>query len=463
MKKFLKITPFFFLLLLVIFVFGAFGSAPEEIKKVSVVLIGGWSLYAVIFFPRQWLVPKIPVFCLILVVAILIFGWLVTLNAKASYSFVDFSFKEIENRFWKQGPGTVTQKASIAKMWEVTALFLAFLAVVRSCESRWWKWVLGMFPVLGAAITCIGLYHRAIDASSVWLVDQIHPETFFAPYVYNANAGALLNFCGAIAFSFWISSLGQTILSRKVFWGLLTLLSFAGSVATASKGAFLVMLITVGLCGLAHRGRIFSTVTLGFKNLKSSKLESRVLAGTFLILVFLFFVVGLPSLLSRVTGLLEDLRAGDSATVNGRLGIMKVLLKMSYPNEGGYVGFGPGSFSIVVPYFLAKEEPVILGRWIHGHCDPLQLIAEWGYFGAAAWILFGSGALVRGVILLRRNVPSVSHRPLMRGAIVALTSLIVHSFFDFPFGLLSIKFAAMLAIGVLWGYKNSERDPDPKV
>ena len=456
MKNALSNLPLILFLLLIGFVFGANGSASQETAETSLKFASLWAIIALILLPRSRLIPQLQLVGLISLLAILGFGWLMVLNARAGYSMSTFSFTLIEDRFWKGGPGAATQEASSAKMLEVSGLFLVFLAAVRSRESEAWKKFLAVFPIMGALITLVGLYHRVVGAPSVWFVDEIHPATFFAPYIYNANAGSVLNFSGALAFSFWIASFGQAVRAKGIFWSLITLMCFLGAVATGSKGAFLVMVLTLGFSVFAHRARLSTILSGSFRGLKKSGIESKVLLITMVLITMSFVAAGLPVLISRVTEFLEDAQDGNAGTVEGRLGIMKVMSKMARLDEGGFVGFGPGSFPSLVPYFLADKDYFIPGRWIHGHCDPLQLIVEWGYLGAALWLVFGVGAIVQGGLSLRNEAVSSLSRPLVRGMMIAIASLVIHSSFDFPFGLFSIKFAAVVVLGMLWSNHHLE-------
>ena len=450
--RFNLVLVFFFILNCI--VFGLFGSASDEAAKFSLKLVSAWSVAALFLLPRSQVSPPLPVFALLSVLAILIHGWFMTLNAKATHRL--FSFVEISDRFWTEGPGSVVQEASFSKMVEVSGLFLVFFAALRSRESEEWKRLLGVFPILGALITVVGLYHRVVGAPSVWFVEETHPATFFAPFIYNANAGSVLNFSGALAFSFWIASFGQSVRGKAIFWGLITLICFSGAVATGSKGAFLILLLTLLLSVIAHRARFFSILSGSIHGLKKSGLESKVGLIMMSLIGLSFVAASLPVLISRMTTFVEDAQDGSAGTIDGRLGIMRVMSKMIRPDEGGFAGFGPGSFPTIVPYFLNDKAYYIPGRWIHGHSDPLQLLVEWGYLGSALWLLFGVGAVLNGGLILKKQAVSSLSRPLVRGMIVAIISLVIHSGFDFPFGNFSIKFAAVVVLGMLWSNHRSQ-------
>jgi O-antigen ligase len=80
----------------------------------------------------------------------------------------------------------------------------------------------------------------------------------------------------------------------------------------------------------------------------------------------------------------------------------------------------------------------------------LQLVVEWGYVGAALWLVFGIGGLVNAMNSLKKQ-GDADTPPLVRGMMIALIVMSIHSAFDFPFGILSVKCAAIFLLGLLWG------------
>lgn len=437
-------------------VFGRYGSANPKIAFNSLCLIVAWSTLALLILPGKRFFLPIPRLGLIIVALILVFGWFMVINARAYYLFGEIRFELISDRLWEEGPGSVTKEASVTKMFEVSGLFLCLFAAVRSRESKSWTGLLAIIPILGAMITLIGLYHRVLEAPAVWFVDQKHPPTFFAPFIYNAHAGSYLNFSGAIGFAFWISSLQRASSSKSIGWGIVTALCFLGAIATASKGAFLILLITLALCVLMHRKRLWEFCSSAKGRLGGQGFERKLLILASVVLVACFALVGGQKLVTRMNHFVEDAKDGSAGTVEGRKGIMRVMLKMGSEDEGGWVGFGPGSFESVVPFFLADEDYYIPGRWLHGHSDPLQLVVEWGYIGAALWVALALGAVYHGFRSLGEK-GDFSSRPLTRGMIIALVSMTLHSCFDFPFGIFSLKLAAIFVCGLLWGGRSSRR------
>jgi hypothetical protein len=379
------------------------------------------------------------------------YGWLTVVNARADYLVSDLAFNEFDHRLWESGPGSVARNVSITKMVEISGLFLLFFAAVRARESGVWKLLLAILPLLGVVVTFVGIAHRVMDARSIWFEEgQRLPETFFAPYVYNGSAGAFLNLAGATAFSFWVASFWSSSRSKKIGWGIVTVICFLGVIATASKGSFLMLLATLALSLLFHRKRLVAFWPEFRGQIMGRGVEGKLILICVTAIIFAFAAVGVPRLITRMDNLIEDAQDGSASTVDGRLGIMRVMLKMSSLDEGGFGGFGPGSFEYVVPYFFVDKDYFLPGRWINGHSDPLQLVVEWGYVGAALWLVFGIGGLVNAMNSLKKQGDADSP-PLVRGMMIALIVMSIHSAFDFPFGILSVKCAAIFLLGLLWG------------
>lgn len=441
----------------VAWILGRFASADPAIAKHSAFLVMGWSLLTLLILPRSRFHSYSKVATIAMGI-ILADGWFMALNAKASFDFMELSFQEQQQRLWNGGPGTMAKHASIQKMIEITGLSLAFLAAVRWRRRKSWSSLLAVFPILGAVITMVGLYHRVLGAESVWFIEVRHPPTFFAPFVYNGHAGAYLNFAGAIGFGFWVSALESGKSAKTLGWAILSLMCFLGTLATASKGATLILAITVGFSFFFHRRKILMAWRSLSENPENLKLEGKIFLVTSALLVLVFGAVGVQKLIVRMDDFMEDAQDGNAATFEGRKQIINVMLGMSAIDEGGWSGFGPGSFATVVPFFLSVVDDPPRGTWLHGHCDPLQLITEWGYLGASLWFIIALGGLVVGWKTIRSKRKS-SSKPLTCGIMIALTSMGLHSCFDFPFGILSLKLVAVFCCGLLWGAVKSGQDP----
>ena len=104
--------------------------------------------------------------------------------------------------------------------------------------------------------------------------------------------------------------------------------------------------------------------------------------------------------------------------------------------EAGALGFGPGTFSVVFPYFAGQLGDRSGDIWLFLHNDYLQTMMEWGWIGAALWagVLFGGMIVaVRGLRDKRRSTGWFPRQRLLLPLIVtALGGVAIHALVDFP-------------------------------
>ena len=119
-----------------------------------------------------------------------------------------------------------------------------------------------------------------------------------------------------------------------------------------------------------------------------------------------------------------------------------------------WLGWGAGSYRWIAPSFQAQmpeflnKKGDLKTRTEYAHCDPLQMLAEWGRIGAG---IFAAGTLCF-VVFAVRNVRR------WRGQTVALLCGILffaaHSTMDFvSYNPALLQMLAVLAVGVKWSLK----------
>ncbi|NJM38469.1 MAG: O-antigen ligase family protein [Akkermansiaceae bacterium] len=350
------------------------------------------------------------------------------------------------------GPGSVTQSSSFRALRELAAVIIAVVTVGMTAQTKAWKSVVGLISVIGAIIAGVGIYHKSIAAKSVWLVDEWHAGSFFAPYIYNANAASLMNLSCALSLGFFFGQRkGPKSEIYRGLWLINSLICGIGVMAAGSKGAIIILVVMLLATLFLNQKRLLRLTKIEGES-KYLAWEKRMMLAGITALILGFGLVASQNLVSRTQELYSQVTEdGYSESIGGRTAIMGLMLDMIKPSEGGWPGFGPGSFRHIVPYFAVKPEFNVKGSWHHGHCDPLQTVVEWGYFGAAAWFTFGIGAVIAGMRTLSRKSISSSDRPLIRSVMIALAATGLHSCFDFPLSIYSIHLCAMLLCGILWG------------
>ncbi len=430
----------------------AFGSADRQYRETAISLTAISAALGYLIIPKKSWFPRLGSIAWVSLGFLLCFGYFMVMNAKADHSTHTWSFTTLNDRLIPAGPGSITQSSSFRSLWELSAVIFAIIATSITTQTKAWRSVVGLIAVMGAMIAGIGIFHKSIAAKSVWLVDEWHAGSFFAPYIYNANAASYMNLSCALSLGLFLGqSEGPRTRIYRCLWFINALICGIGIIVASSKGATLILLLILLATLLFNKKRLFSLIRTDAKP-KNLVFEKRVLIAGIVTLVLGFAMVSSQNLVSRTQVLYSDIAEGGySESLGGRTAIMGLMQDMIKPSEGGWSGFGPGSFQHLVPYFAVKPGFNIRGRWMHGHCDPLQTIVEWGYFGATAWFTFGIGAVISGTRTLSRKSTSSKDRPMIRSMMIGLAATGLHSCFDFPFSIYSIHLSTMLLCGILWG------------
>lgn len=430
---------------------------PNEVFPVRSIASWATGIGAVVclfLLPGRHRVQRVPLGLGIAAGILLLFGWFMVVNASHEHDQETWEFVAREGQMLPWAPGSIVHSRSLTMMIELSLVALALWAAVRSSEGSAWRGLLGLLAILGAAVALVGLFHKSAGAPTIyWMNDESQPtNSFFAPYVYNANAGAFMNLCLPLAIGLALARVGdERRRARGIVWAIVAALLIAGVVVAASKGAIIVLLITVPTF-LLWNGRWLRSLLDTFMAQRGRKLERLFLLGAFALLVLSLVAMGITYVLHRWNDFIGRFDDPSETDITGRLGIVKLMYKMSGPEEASWHGFGPGTFRHLVPYFNLGNGDELSGYWKHGHCDPLQTTVEWGWLGAAAWVTIGIGAVVSGILLLRqKSLLTPQEVPLVRGMIFALVMVGVHSCQDFPFAIYSIHLSAILLCGICWG------------
>lgn len=436
-----------------------------DIKVTPVRTIAAWAtgvgaIVCLILLPGRGRFPRVPWTLAIAACVLLLLGWFMVANAWADHNLEDYQFTPLDPLL-EWAPGSIARSSSLKAMVELSFVLLALLAAVRISEGSGWRSLFALLAILGAAVALVGMFHKAAGAPTVyWMNDESQPgQTFFAPFVYNANAGAFMNMCMPIAMGLSLASVGD---DRKrsvgICWALVAALTAAGVVVAASKGAIIVLVLTVPVFLLWNRGRLQRIIRNAFVQ-RGRRIERLVLLGSFALLLFSLVAIGITFVVFRWNEFFGRFYDTAETDITGRLRIMELMAEMAGRDEGSWHGFGPGSFRHLVAHFTVGKGDELDGQWIFGHCDPLQTAVEWGWAGAAAWLVIGAGAVVSGLLLLRRkHLLEREDVPLVRGAVLALAMVGLHSCQDFPLSIYALHLTAMLLCGVCWGlYANRRR------
>jgi O-antigen ligase len=301
------------------------------------------------------------------------------------------------------------------------------------------------FMCLAAA----ALVHVTIGAIQFRNGDNWMPISFLQRFDYGHRASGFYicpNHLAGLLEVVGIFGLSITFWSRWPVWskllvGYATLACYVGVVLTASRGGYLGVLLSL---------LVFGGLSLRIAGAAGSALRIRIGAGALVLAVLagiaVFLVIQRSEYLSDRTKTVIDNR-------NIRLDFWQAALKQWQLSP--VIGTGSRTYLFYGRKF--RNETVQMDP-VYVHNDYLQLLAEYGLAGLAAFLPFLLLHLRRGLMTARRIGPrriAVSHRipsnamALNLGALGAVSAYGVHSLFDFNLHIPANVLLLAFAFGIL--------------
>lgn len=440
------VTPRWLLLAVLVYAPWAYGCTVAWSVPVLNVLLGMVVLLWLLGCGLRGLRPRLPPVFLAVTGLLVLQAWWMALNAKFEYEAGRLEFSPlVPVASW--APGSIHRALSVETAVRVTALLAAALFVCDLVQRRrWQRRVLLTMALTGVSLALLGLVQRAAEAPGIFWGVTGQGTSFFATYVYHANAGAFLNLTwplvAALGLRAWRSEEPEAR-PHRVFWLLALATCLAAVCANASRAATLlaVGLLLTGLGALvwrACRGR------------ERSPRLSALLGGVMLTVLMVTALALLGGL--EVTKQRWKKFTGEFSAENPRVVAAQVCLK-AVPEAGAF-GFGPGTFRTAFPYQTGEAGNVIPGVWLHAHNDYLETLLEWGWLGAllwAVWLFGGFARLWRD--LLENTTSQTSQRHLAWGIASALTLVVLHAAGDYPLQVPSLQLYAAVFMGIVWRRK----------
>jgi O-Antigen ligase len=347
-------------------------------------------------------------------------------------------------------PGSIDYALSIAWMRRATALILGLWVITDLiCDQRWLLRIWSAIGLAGGSIALLGLLQKATGAEmTFWQsLDPYEPpvRTFFATYYYHGNAGAFLNLAlpAVLGLAFRsVSRPGNPAV--RALWITLSVIMLVGVISNTSRTGQLI----AGLIGVA-----LLTVFAGklFRRARQLELQTAVVA----------ILVGVAALwaITQTSHLDLSLRRWEkfqSTWESDARWLVDEVAITSLP-EAGPLGFGPGAFSVVFPYFNHLDQRA-KGNWLFLHNDYLQTLMEWGWVGGLLWAALFFGGMVVGIRSLTTKGQSRGWYPrqrlLLPVSLIALGGVALHAAVDFPLQIASIQLYVMTYLGICWGSAN---------
>ena len=451
--------------------FASYGHADTEYRVLARWLVLAFSITGLLILPRKNLLPKFPLIPLISFGVLIFWGLFMVINAEFDQLLKYYRLVEVKDRPFESAPGSIAKTTSRGLVLEV-AIILAFAVLVfRTLETKIWKSFVGAFAVTGMSVAIIGLGHKLLGMETIFGIESFNgkeaklPELFFAPFVYNANAASLMNLTLAMSLGLFGQAHRKYGFSRICyFWLVSVMVTSVGVLAAASKAGILILLAQFALYAVLefrYWWAVFKKKKRGSKKGKKKvvSVEKMLLKGVAVIIFVGFTILFVGPSVNRFGTLITEVSDNKegSATIEGRSRVRGVVWQLITDPERGWGGIGPGGFAHAYRYVVDPNDEILTkSSWQYAHCDPLQTILEWGYIGAAAWFVIGIGGVLRVSILIYRGRICSSNKHLIKGLVIGLVGVGIHSTYDFPLSLFSIHVVAIAACMILWGIPDKE-------
>jgi len=308
------------------------------------------------------------------------------------------------------------------------------------------KWLLRIWWVIGlagASIAFLGLLQKATGAEMIfWQApDDDNTKTFFSTYYYHGNAGAYLNLTFPL-----ISGLAYRYMTRprhhmtKAFWLTLLVIHVVAILSNTSRMSGLIgvsvalVLVTAAAALMIRRARDIHWPT--------------VIVGLCVLSVALWAVTQ-PSRLDEPLKRWSETQLGSAS---GGRWEADVAASHSLARTGT-LGFGPGTFSVVFPFFAGAIGDPTQIVWLFLHNDYLQTIMEWGWLGSLLWgtVFFGGTIVATRGLLNSGRYWLPRQRLLLSLVLVSLVGVGTHAAVDFPLQISSIQLYVAVYLGTCWG------------
>jgi hypothetical protein len=321
-------------------------------------------------------------------------------------------------------------------------------------ERRWRTRLLTTIGLTGTSLIFYGMVLRLFGIRKILWREDLPGHTWpFGTYLYHGNAGAFINlvvpFIAVLSVARFEKN-GQHV--QRAAWISALAVCVAGIVVNASKAAMVIGgMETLLLAGWAWRTLSNREVEV---NVRTMAVYAVVIVTAF---VSVAWSVGWEMSAERWSEITSELNGGN-------LRILAHESSLRACADSGLLGFGPGTFAAVFPYYTAPLGKALAGTWLDAHEDYLQTLIEWGKVGALLWSVLLFGGILSGAWTLivggRRQI-SPSALSMCWASFVALLGISLHSLVDFPLQIASLQLYAMTLLGLCWGSRMWDVGPAP--
>lgn len=358
-------------------------------------------------------------------------------------------------------PGAISQSEAVDRLTSIIPTLLATLSIAILTYFKRLKFQSILIAIFWTtvAVALLGISQRLSGATgSYWLDTFSFPsrQLFFGTYRSPAIACCLLNLSLAIGLSHLLATARKCIRSRKSKPSKVIAIAFGniliacGSIQSGSKAGAVFTIITLIVWLTWNYSASWKTIRQ-FRELLpgSSPTEKNIIltALTAIILILSIAVAG------TVINRWADAQESNYNTIEARKSINETQLKMIQDPDWGALGFGPGSFYPLYPYYKTEAEEK--SHQFYAHNDHLQTLVEWGWLGGSLLYFIYGGALFLLLKNILRNPSKFSKQEIyyQKGMTIGLVIISLHALIDFPFQIESIALITECLIAIAWGLK----------
>lgn len=392
------------------------------------------------------------------------YGWVMTCFPRAMVDRATGAILDLDEKWWLAF-GTMDREASWQAMLYISAGLMLLVVALDFASERGGRYVLALaVTVAGAATAVAGLcLQTTADLVALWQVKHV-PKFVFGLFWYHGNTAAFLNLTWPAGV--WLCLLllhyGMRTFRQQVMLAFLVvavMLQMVAVFVNISKVGHLLLifeLLVMGLAGLVVWRPHFETLPF----------SKRRLALFALIAVGLLVLGGWLSGAGAVVGRWDhfaERHFDDPARRHAAVMALKI------GAEHGWTGTGPGTFEWVAAHYTALDPMLKEGRWRHAHNDYAELFAEWGWPGAAMFVLFLAWPCRRWGRALRqacvhdgRQAMSFERRAGLWCCTTATVSVLLHAVVDFPLQIDAIRPLVAVMMGMLLAMTSSSASPMPR-
>jgi O-antigen ligase len=395
--------------------------------------IFGWKRY----LDGEW--PRVPTWMLFCMTFIAIQGLWMCLNADSYYRWHRemITVRILDTATFPSLPGARDRFAGPIQFYPQLTVFCLMIVIINFTTKHRHQLV-AVIVLCATAFSLVGIVMKIAGPSLLsvyWKFDYADSyQTVFAAYRYHGNAATFLAIGYALSLGLFIQCRRDGYKLGRILVPIGATTVALGIVVNTSRAGWSLAVTVTCLLGV----RLFIETMTGRERQSDTK---RVVLSSLIVLATAS--IGIAAIFSA-----DSFRLGKIETVTESLATrFPLFLFLKMIPETPFLGFGPGSFSLVFPkYQMANPGMFPLNTYLNeAHQDYFQLFFDWGYPGLLCWLL----------ILLLPTIVVVSVRSSHRitgiqlGCLTGALAACLHATMDFPLQITSILFLVGIILSIL--------------